>query len=210
MGARMVRSRLLVPVLAAAALAACNSGGVISNPTPVPVTVATTTPSPTPTGQTNSVTLAATGGTLSFGPYANAAGTTVSLASTWGANNQTAATLAGSFAAGSSDLTPPNASWTAYNLAGTVVIYVQFTALPATTFTQSPALTFTTSKAVTGSSCSLPQFSNGAWTAGLTGGVLSNGNTTITFAAQTPAGGVKIGNAGTTPPNVVYLALVCQ
>ena len=209
MGARMVCSRLFVPVLAAAALAACNSGGAGSSPTAAPSSAASATPTPMPTGQSNSVTLAATGGTLAFGPYANAGGTSVALTSTWGANNQTAATLTGWFAAGSSDLTPANSSWTAYNLAGTVVIYLQLQAIPATTFTQSPALTFTTSAAVTGSSCSLAQFASGAWSPALTGGTLSAAKTTITFAAQTPTGGVKIGNAGTTS-GPSYLALVCQ
>ena len=202
-------SRSLVPVLAAAVLAACNSGGVLTSSTPAPVTVATTTPSPTPTGQTNAVTLASTGGVLTFGPYANAGGTSVTLSSTWGANNQTAATLTGWFAAGTGDLTPANASWVAYNATGTVVIYLQFQAIPATTFTQSPALTFTTGAAVAGSSCSLAQFSKGAWSNALSGGTLSNGNKTITFAAQSPAGGVTIGNAG-SPTGPSYLALVCS
>ena len=209
MGARMVCSRLFVPVLAAAALAACNSGGAITTSTPAPVTVATTTPSPAPTGQSNSVALTSTGGTLSFGPYANAAGTNVSVTSTWSANNQTAATLTGWLAAGSSDLMPANSSWSAYNGAGSVVIYLQLQAIPATNFTQSPGLTFTTSKAVTGSSCSLAQFSNGAWASALTGGTLANANTTITFTMQTPTGGVTIGNAGTTN-GPAYLALVCS
>jgi len=203
-------SRRLAPVLVASILVACNSSGVVTNPAAVATATASATATATASpGQTLAQTFTATGGTLAVGPYANAGGTTVSLASTWGANNQTSTSVQGSFSAGSADLVPPNASWIAYNLAGTVVIYLEFTALPAASFTQSPALTFTTIAAVTGSSCTIASFSKGAWQTTLSGGVLSNGNKTITFAAQTPAGGVTVGNAGTAS-GPSYLALVCS
>lgn len=197
-------------IIVAAALAACNSGygNPFTSATATPTTAPTATATPI-SGQTTQATFTATGGTLAMGPYANAGGTTVSLASTWGASNQSQTQFQGWFAAGSTDLNPPNSSWVAYNLAGTVVIYLSFTALPATSFTQSPALTFTTSAAVTGSACTIASFASGAWSTLLSGGVLSNLNKTIAFAAQTPAGGFNIGNAGSTK-GPTYLALVCQ
>jgi hypothetical protein len=198
-------------IIVAAALAACNSGygNPFTQATAAPTTTATATATPV-SGQTTQATFTATGGTLAMGPYANAGGTNVTLqSSTWGASNQSRIQFQGWFAAGSADLNPPNTNWVAYNLAGTVVIYLSFTALPATSFTQSPALTFTTTAAVTGSACTIASFASGAWSTLLSGGVLSNGNTTITFAAQTPAGGFNIGNTGSTK-GATYLALVCQ
>jgi hypothetical protein len=199
-------------LVAAAGLAACNSG--LGNPYTTATVAPTSTPtvvSTAPAGQTTQATFTSAGGALALGPYANAAGTTVSLASTWGANNQTQSPISfqGWLAAGSSDLNPANANWIAYNGTGAVVIYLAFTALPATSFTQSPALTFTTSAAVAGSSCTIASFANGAWSTALSGGVLSNGSKTISFAAQTPAGGSNIGNTG-SPKGPTYLALVCQ
>ncbi len=197
-------------VLVAAALAACNSG--YANPytsaTATPTTAASPTATPIST-QTTQMTFTSAGGTLAVGPYANAGGATVSLASTWGANNQSSAGFQGWFAAGSSDLNPPSSTWIAYNGAGAAIIYLDFEALPATTFTQSPALTFTASSPVPGSACTLASFANGAWTTLLGGGALSNGSKTVTFAAQTPAGGFAVGNRGSTN-GAMYLALVCS
>lgn len=207
-------ARAFAAVLFAALLANCD--GPQAEPA---VAVASPSPSPSassstgPAGQTNSAAFAATGGTVAVGPYANAAGTSVSLTGVWGASNESSINFEVWLSAGNGDIAPVSTNWIAYNLGGNVVTYLELSALPATVFTQSPQLTFTIGAAVAGTACSIASLStSGVWQTVLSNGVLSNGKTTVAFAPTTPTiaqGILDVGNVGSAN-GPSFLALVCQ
>jgi hypothetical protein len=191
------------------------TGSSSSAPTPTPTSTPSSSPSVKPdfvfngAAATPKMFTSSGGGPISAGPDLG-----VTVSTTWGANNQSSTSFTESLATGSSQITPN--TFPVYNGTGHVVIYIKFTATPATTFTQTPGGTITVNSPSTfgGTACVLYSLNGGGggsaytWQQAITGLTLSGSTLTLTPQTLQSPSTVDVGNPSNG--NSTYLALVCQ
>jgi hypothetical protein len=190
------------------------TGSSSSAPTPTPTPTPSSSPSVVPNyvfnGTTTTSAFTSTGGTNTVGPYQN-----VRLDTTWGQNTASSTTFTASLATGSGDISPNTFPLNTAN--GHVVIYLEFTATPATSFALTPNLVFTVNSPASfgGTACSLYSLnSNGGTTSTTTWkpaiGPATPSGSTVTFAPATLGQGNTVDVGNPSNGNQAYLSLACQ